>query len=914
MNPFSDSPSYRCNKTKLLLLSVLLSLLSISIYAQQQPILDQPVSLQLRRATKTEALDALAVAAGVSISYSGSEIDGSTRATYAINGKTLRAAINEILGAALDDLLVSERTITIRIKDTPTRVRGKLTDDQGIAISYATITLDQKISIQTDEDGNFSISMSPGRHHITASSLGYSSKQINYHTAQKTKSLHIVLQPDVAALQSVEIYGQKDQSYRADRSFIGSKVESKLQELPQAVSVVTKELIADQGAVRIGDIIKNLSGVSPFSSYDDMVIRGFRIEGNKNTQLINGMRSFTGYWKQPMVNYLERVEVLKGPSSVLFGNSSPGGVINRVTKKPLDEDRKSLQFSVGSFDAVRAFADFTGPMTKDKTLLYRLNLGYEDAESFRDLLFDKNIVIAPSFSFVPNENTSINFDMLYNDSKSRLDRAQAVFADGDLYSTPISRTMNATNDYLNEKNFTVTASLSHRFSERLSFNASYMKTGYSEDLLEHRSINTYAKDGAGTDLNNMVFRHLWMRKSYRYMDNATAFLNYRLPGKRLAHNLILGYDYAQMKVPLGGSQMTATGYRNSDNTGFIANYDPTKKDLYLLDPQTGNPVPNVPAYDLNDPIKSHEMQDVSKYFFTSSTVQPTFYSLNSLYLQDQLTAGKFKLLLGLRYERYSDLLNYKTLEEDQVRQSVFLPRLGVVYEINQQINAYATYVEGYNPQTASALANPNAGGPFDPLENNMVEVGLKTSWFDHRLDITSSVYKIDQRNTLYPALDSDNPERLEQIGKERSTGFELDVQGRILPNWSIVASYAYNDAQILESANDYDLDVQKPNAPKNSANLWMRYNLSNGLFQGVGVAFGINYVDQRNLRIRSSGKQTIPAYTIANAAIYYKVKKVLIQANLNNITGKTYWVGGYDYVRLFPGAPRNFLLTLGYQF
>ncbi|WP_437921843.1 TonB-dependent siderophore receptor [Sphingobacterium sp. LRF_L2] len=793
--------------------------------------------------------------------------------------------------------------------------RGTVRNEQsGEPLPNANITTYKPTTTSvTDVYGQFILKTLPeGTYEIQISAIGFKTIKQKINILKNDRSTYdFLLTPTQEALQTVEIFGRKEKSYTNNQSFIGSKTETKLRDLPQSVSYATKELIADQGLMRVGDIVKNFSGVNQFTFYDDITIRGFRINGGSNTQLVNGLRTTTGFWKQPLANYLERVEVLKGPSSALFGNSSPGGVVNRVTKKPLDETRKSLQFAVGSFNNMRALADFTGPMTSDKTLLYRLNIGYENAQSFRDLQFDKNIVIAPSFSFIPSANTRLNFDMVYNDSRSRLDRGQSVFANGDLYSTPISQSMSTANDFLNEQTYMITASLNHHFTNDLSFNASYIKTGYAEDLSEHRSANAYAVDGNGENIDNMVARQVFIRNRKRFMDNLAAFFNYQTRTGTILHKLVLGYDYAQEVLPVGGSQLTASGYRNKDNTGTIARFNPAKIADYMLDSQ-GNPIPNVSSFDLSNPLKSQQLQDASKYFFASTLVAPTYYHLNAFYLQDQLTFGPLQLLLGLRYETYKDIVNYKTEKADNVYQDVLLPRIGAVYTISPQINIYGTYVQGYNPQTASALSNPNAGGPFDPLENDMTEFGLKTAWLNGKLQLSTAVYQINQKNTLYAAPTADNADLLEQIGKERSKGIEFDIQGQILPYWSIIGSYAHNDAKITHGANNEELNRQKPNAPKNTANLWTRFSIPKGAVKGLGIGFGTNFVDKRNLSLNQD--QTIPSYTLFNAALYYTIGKVQIQGNFNNITNKTHWVGGYDYIRLFPGTPRNFLFTLGYTF
>lgn len=794
-------------------------------------------------------------------------------------------------------------------------IRGSVKEASGEALPGASIYIKGNTTgVSTDAGGSFSLPDLPeGRVDLHCEMLGYEAQDKTVVLKQgDTVEVNFALSPARNRLQQVEIIGRREKTYKNARSFIGSKTEMELKDLPQSVSYVTKEVIADQGLMRTGEVVRNFAGVNQFSVNDDITIRGFRLNGSSNTQLINGLRATTGFWKQPLVNYLERVEVLKGPSSALFGNATPGGVINRVTKKPLDVENRALSFSLGSYNNFRALGDFTGPVTENGTLLYRLNLGYENAQSFRDLQFDKNIVAAPSVSFLPSEQTRLNFDVIYRFSDSRLDRGQAVFGDGDLYSTPVSQSINSANDYLKEETYNVTASLNHRFSERFSLTASYMRTGYSEDLLEHRGANTRAKDGDGNDIPTLVEMQVFQRKRKRFMDNLTAFLNYELSSGPVVHKLLAGYDYAQQMEPPGGSQLQANGYRNADNTGSISTYDASKREDYKLD-ENGNPEPNVPHFDLENIYASQHMKDMSKYFYRNRDFPPSFYNLHAVYLQDQLEWGKLKMLLGLRYEKYKDILDYKTPDEENVYQDVWLPRLGLVYSVLDQINVYGTYVEGYSPQTASALANPNAGGPFDPLISNMIEGGIKSEWFRGRLSLTLAVYHIEEKNGLYNARDQLNPDLMIQVGKTESKGVELEATGQVLPSLSILASYAYNDAKITEAPQEEtELGRQKPNAPHHQGNVWARYSVPFGRFAGLGAGFGMNFVSSRILSLNTD--QTVPGYALLNAALYYQVNNVKVQLNLNNLTDKTHWIGGYDYLRLFPGTPRNYMVTLGYTF
>ncbi|WP_420154834.1 TonB-dependent siderophore receptor [Siphonobacter sp.] len=793
-------------------------------------------------------------------------------------------------------------------------IQGVVKDASGHFLPAVHITVpSQRTGTSSSETGVFQLQLESGRSYtLHFSSVGYETQK---HTVRLPATggidLTIVLASTSTALQQVEIVGRKETTYKTSSTFIGSKSATQIKDLPQSVSYASKELIADQGLMRVGEVVKNFSGVTQFTFYDDLTIRGFRINGQSNTQLLNGLRTSTGFWKQPLANYLERVEVLKGPSSALYGNASPGGTVNRVTKKPLDENRKSVSISLGSFNTLRTLLDFTGPANKDSSLLYRINLGYEDAQSFRDLQFDKNLIIAPSFSFLPNDKTRINFDLVYNNSKSRLDRGQSIMNTNDLYSTPTSLALSTGNDYLNEQTYNVSLSLSRKLTNWLSFNAAYMKTGYSEDLYEHRSANAYGVDATGATQPDKIAMQVFMRKRNRYIDNFSGYFNLEGSTGPLEHRVVVGYDYGSEKLPTGGSQLQASGYRNAANNGFIATYNPANKSRYLLD-ASGNPVPNVPHFDLSNILNSQRIQDDSKLFYAQRSFDPTYYYLNAGYIQDQIKIGRFQALLGVRYENYTDFDKYKTKDEKKTNQSAWLPRFGLVFTATSNINLYATYVQGYNPQTASNIANPNAGGPFKPLESNMVEVGGKSSWFDDRLTASFAVYQIKQKNTLYNANDPQNPDLLRQIGAEESRGFEFDIIGRILPNWSVIASYSYNKAQITETLTEAERNIQKPNAPRNMFNFWTRYSIPQGALKGLGVGFGTNFVDKRNLSI--SLDQSIPSFQIFNAALYYNVGRVQLQYNLNNLTNKTYWVGGYDYIRLFPGAPSNSLVTINYTF
>ncbi|MEO0332884.1 MAG: TonB-dependent receptor, partial [Bacteroidota bacterium] len=443
----------------------------------------------------------------------------------------------------------------------------------------------------TDIDGQFTIENIPaGSHQLIISGIGYQSKsrKINI-TANETLIINFSIQESLTQLQEVEIIGRAETTYQNDVSFIASKTATPLQDVPQSVSYVTKELILDQAAFRVNDVVKNMSGVNQFSFYNDITIRGFRVSGQRNSgNLINGMRAFTSFWKQQLIPHIERVEVIKGPASALFGNASPGGTINRVTKKPLDETRQSITATVGSFGTLRTLADFTGAMTEDHTLLYRLNLGYENADSFRDLQYDNNLIVAPSFSFLPNDATRLNVDVVYQSSEGRLDRGQAVFGNGDLFSVPITKALNAANDFLKEESLNATLSFQHEFTDRIKFNSVYLHSNYREDLLEHRTANSFAALGDGSTDPQQVAMQAFIRKRNWANDNFNNYLTLDLTTGPLEHQLLVGYDYFRQTLKPGGSQLQARRYLSADRM-TTSNFNPENASDFALD-ENGNPI------------------------------------------------------------------------------------------------------------------------------------------------------------------------------------------------------------------------------------------------------------------------------------------------------------------------------------
>jgi len=807
-------------------------------------------------------------------------------------------------------------------------VRGRVTDTQGNPLLGVSVILEGTTKgASTNEKGLYEIHRVPvGEQTFVFSSMGYQTvKQVFEVTPNPSGThthLNVSLQEEAQQLQEVEIIGRRESSYKNTSSFSGTKTATAIRDIPQTINYVTKEVILDQGASTVNDVVKNVSGVSQYTTYNDFSIRGFRTTGNRNSgNLLNGMRAQTSLWSASSLANIERVEVIKGPAAALFGNAAPGGIINRVTKKPLLQRQHTVSVNTGSWGTLKTYGDFTGPLNESKSLLYRLNLSYETTDGYRDLQGRNTLTIAPSFSFIPNEKTRFNVDITYYRLDGKVDRGQTIFGDADLYSVPITRSLSATNDFLRETQMNISLGLTHKITDNLSFNSTYLNSSYSEDLREHNQANSYYMQQQGKantgDPTKILMQALLRQRTFRN-NSFNNYFNYNFTTGLVKHTLLVGYDYFQVELLPGASQLTAGGYllKNGKTT---TTFNPARLNTYVVD-ANNNPVTNVAVFDLNKPTTGNVMKETGKYIFTSGNTKPTLQTSHGVYLQEQLEVSIVKLLLGLRKEFFMDYINYKENNEEKIEQQALIPRVGLVITANDNINFYSTWMKGFEPQTAAIQSDPDRyGGPFDPVYSELYEMGVKTDWFNNRLSATASVFKITQQNSLYDAFPAviGKPDLKMQIGEEESNGFEFDLAGEITPNWSILANYAYIDARITKTAqnNEKDFDMQRPSTPRHSGNIWTKYIITEGPLKHLGFGAGYNFVTERYGQVgRRTNTTVYPGYGLVNAVLYYKINQIQLQLNLNNVLNQTHWVGGYDKLRSFPGAPRNINASVTYKF
>jgi iron complex outermembrane receptor protein len=411
----------------------------------------------------------------------------------------------------------------------------------------------------------------------------------------------------------------------------------------------------------------------------------------------------------------------------------------------------------------------------------------------------------------------------------------------------------------------------------LSFNFGYLNYNTKQDVAEH-GFNSYAT----TDSIYLLYS-TW---NYHTITNTlTNYFTYLANTGKVSHKLLLGYDYIESDVDLNQQYFENPG-QFGVGSGIVGGFSLTSPKYNQLPPS---------EYQLSD--------------FNSNTtaVDASAYQTQGIYIQDEIGFNRWKILASLREEFYHG--------EDEdgatgLHENVFLPRLGIVYTLTPHINLYATYNKGFDPFEGSAQAQV-FDQPFKPLISELYEAGVKGGFFQNKLAASLAFYQLTVDNVAVNAGDPSNPNLFVQQGQNRSKGIEAEVTGNILPNLSVMISYAYDVATVTQDKNPNQVGTTVANAPRNSSASWIKYAFNKSNIRGFGISLGHSFVGKRTTL---DPAVHLPAYFILNGGISYGFKKISAAVIVNNITNQTYWMGAYNNINKWPGAPANFMFNLGYTF
>ncbi|PKD39306.1 TonB-dependent siderophore receptor [Methylomonas sp. Kb3] len=670
--------------------------------------------------------------------------------------------------------------------------------------------------------------------------------------------------------------------YHLPNASAATKTDTPIMELPMSVQVIPKQILKDQQAIRIKDALKNVSGINWATDpmYEGFQLRGFQTDGT-TTVYRNGLRIRRAVQE---VADLERLEVLKGPAAAAYGRIEPGGLINIVTKKPLDTPYYALEQQFGSYDMFRTTADATGPINQDRSLLYRVNLAYQNNEFFIDKMDQERVFFAPSLTWKPSDRTEINLNLEYL-YDTRTSYTGLPVQGNRPANVPISRYYGFGSD--NEKSvfdkFLIGFDWSHQFNDdwKIQHRFHYYKLDYQ---INNSSFFPGPVNPANnrTSVRNVTDRPIDITDTVATSIDLTG--KFKLFGTE--HRVLAGFDYF---------------WEDFEGQGFF-----------------GAPAPasHRPVVDIFNPVYGQVPSAASRGFNNFSTLEQYWYGA---YFQDQITLfDKLHIMGGGRYDwatrssgAASTSIAAARNSETEVKNEAFSPRVGVVYQPWPWLSLYGNYTESLGGAN-SALAS--SGKPLDAETAQQHEVGFKTEWFDKRLMTTVAFYELTKQNIATP--DPVNTRFSVQTGEARSRGIEVDISGQITDGLNLIATYAYTDAVITQD-NSGNQGRKLWNVPANSGSFWAKYAFQDPALRGLNVGAGAYLVGER--QGNNLNNWQMPGYVRVDALLGYSWEigksKVTAQLNVNNLLDKTiYETSAFNSYLTQPGAPRNFMGSIRVEF
>lgn len=744
---------------------------------------------------------------------------------------------------------------------------------------------------QTIENGNFVLrNVLPGTYTLVASGVGYTAiKQDILVVSGKNLFLNLELDPSSEQLEEIVVASRKKR-HRDQASAYAARLPLKNIENPQVINTVTNQLITEQGATDLNGIIKNIPGVvkgwSSVSAY--YTSRGF----NTRNYIRNGV---SGYVTADMdIANVEQLEAIKGPSGTLFGSSlvSFGGVLNRITKKPLDTTKIEIGYQVGSYDLSRFTLDINTPLKKDKTVLFRMNAARNYEGSFQDAGFIRSTFIAPSLFYQVGDRLSFSLDIeIYE--REGTSQSQIMPAGpgtnrlgaNNPSALPLDYKRSYSNNTVTLKNPAQSfyGQINYKLSDHWSSQTNLIHTR-AENTGNYLTFTLLKGDSAL--VRNVSQYPTSLSTITQVQQNFNG--DFKIAGLR--NRLVIGVEFYQNASAFSSNALNGRGGRKSFDTLNVKGPMP---DYALISPASIN----------------NKLTGLAPTYSHSQLNTYSAYASNVLNISDRLSA-----MLSLRADRFMNegTTNVTTnATTGNYNQTAFSPKFGLVYQlIMDRVSLFGNYTNGF--LNVAPVAQPDgAVSTFKPQFANQVEGGVKAELTGDLLSVTISYYNIKVKNTL--RTDVERPAYTVQEGNQYSKGVEIDVFSRPITGLLLNAGFAYNDSR-LTSADATVTGLRPVNSgPAKTGNFYASYTLPFSAVKGLGLGFGGNFYS-RNYIVNNTtaGQFYLNSCTLLNAAVFYSKARYRLGLNADNLTNKQFYNGGFGTIT--PGGLRRFVASLTVKF
>ncbi|RAI37513.1 hypothetical protein CH341_29505 [Rhodoplanes roseus] len=687
---------------------------------------------------------------------------------------------------------------------------------------------------------------------------------------------------------SVEGQGSGVDGVVATRSEVGTKTDTPIIEVPQTINVVTRQEMDDRGVVDFNSAVAYTPGILVTDypggqGMPDIYLRGFRATQQESSYRDGLRNGFNAYDTDIETYGLERIDVLKGPASVLYGQGTPGGIVDMTSKRPTTTPYHEVQVQGGSFDRKQVAVDFSGPVPTDPTLFYRLTALWRDSGTQIDHSPDDRVYIAPALTWKPSQWTSLTLLTSYQKSKKggaeqSLPMDNTIFDNGPKIPSSLFLGVPGMTLWKTE-NASVGYEFKHAFDNVWKFNQNFR---YTHSKVDYTS--GWIWDWP-TALSNGHYANIGVQA--RPKDSDAVLVDNNMRGEfatgPFVHKVVFGVDYSY--------------YRYHETRTNSTNYI---------------------TIDIFDPIYDASALTLGTPWVDESQ---SFHQLG-FYAQDQIKLDRWILSLGGRHDAVnSDTLDRLSGTTTTTDDRAFTYRAGLGYLFDNGVAPYVSYSTSFNP----VVGTDYSGSPFKPTTGEQYEAGVKYQPVGINGMITASVFQITQQNVT--TADPDHLYYSTQDGEVRSRGFE--IEGKIEPwkGFNVVAGYSYTDARITqdnpETVGGYSkVGLRQTAVPYHKASLWLDYRFQDPALQGLKVGTGVRYIGSSMAPMdTSTGTQVeVPGYTLLDAAISYDLgqkfadlKGVTLSVTGTNLTDEIYFTPGFYSNTVFYGNRRSVIGTMSYK-
>ncbi|MCH6256501.1 TonB-dependent siderophore receptor [Puniceicoccaceae bacterium K14] len=681
---------------------------------------------------------------------------------------------------------------------------------------------------------------------------------------------------DVIELEEFTVFGEQ-QSYFEQARSTAMKMDVGDMQTPFSISVVNAAMLEDLKANTLEDAYPYISSFSRSgTNANSFTIRGHTAD-LQNLQ-VDGLPGLVSRFGSPVTANIERVEILKGPASVLYGWMDPGGMVNIITKKAEADSGTNIDFTYQFFidqeePGIEGSIDTGGSFNGSGTFNYRVVLGFEKEDSFRNFVENDTFYFFPSFSWIVSEDTRIDLQLEYLKEERSADNGLFVANQEIDTIADIETYYQEPGDYDNDDGFALAWSLEHRFNETVKASVKFRSVQHEDDRHLYESNAVIQGDTVEETTLRRRNRHQFNERDYNYLDANVSFVF----GGDITHEALVGVN-------------AGYEFRRFDRLAF----DTRGANVTIYNPQyTG--------YILEDDPQSFRSWNLFNY---------------GAYAFDKISFGEnWTVVVGTRFDKQDGdysvyYLDLDTTDSQETTSSSTTFNGGLVYQINHKVSAYASWAESFNPQSVGSFDINRE--QLDAEGGEQFEVGVKVSLLDNTVNLNVSYFDVVKNN-----LSEENPETGfdELIGEISSSGVELNFQYQPTETLQFQFGYTYLDSEISDTYNEDSAGNSAPFAPKNNVFFFGRYNHPQEVFGGlVGASLGLKYESERYTDEETSKRVLLPSYSLVDIGLYYEVNSFKYGLNFSNVTNETYYVGGTNDYRIYAGQPQKVSFSVSYDF